>query len=494
MTGPAASESSDSVTCDVLVVGAGTAGLPVAIEAADRGARVLIVDKDTRIGGTLHTTGGHIAAAGTRRQRERGIEDSAEAFLEDVRRITYDRFREDLMLPVIDGSAELVDWLEDHGFAFAPETPRIIYGHEPYRTPRTYYGVDAGISILNVFKPMLDAHIDSGRITLWLDTPCVGLTAADDRVVGATLWRRGSDVAVRAGAVVITTGGFGNNAEMFGELVGLPLVSGSHPTSTGDGLELGRAVGAAFTGGDIYLPTFGGLPHPTTPGRVQWEERPLLTSERDPWEIYIDRHGQRWVAEDNPSIDAKERALVAHGGDLTFWTIFDDRGLRDSGTIVVNWTPDDLRERANKRVGVSCADTLEELAVLTGIDPSGLHEAVTRYNDMVSRGVDQDFGRTYLPAPISEPPYYALENHGVTLVTFAGLDVDAQMHVRREDGSVIEGLYAVGEVIGAAATTGQSFCSGMLITPALVHGRALGARLGNALGDPAKSHDAAARA
>ena len=472
------------IDVDVLVIGAGTAGLPVAIEAADCGARVLLIDKDTRIGGTLHTTGGHIVAAGTRRQREHGIADSPQEFLDDVRRITFDNFREDIVVPVIDGAAELVDWLDDHGFAFAPDTPRIIFGHEPYRIARTYYGVDAGLSILAVFRPLLDAHVDAGRITLWTDTPCIGLTVSDERVVGATVLRKGVDVEVSAAATVLATGGFGNNAEMFAELVGLPLVSGSHATSTGDGLELGRAVGATFQGEDVYLPTFGGLPHPNTPGRVQWDERPLFTSERDPWEIYIDRDGHRWVAEDNQSIDAKERALVGHGGDLTFWSIFDERAVRESGTIVVNWTADDLRARANVRVGVSSADSLDELAVRAGIDADALRAAVDRYNAMVTRGVDAEFGRTHLPARIEEPPFYALENHGVTLVTFVGLDVDGQMRVRRDDGTTIDGFYAVGEVIGAAATTGQSFCSGMLITPALVHGRALGRRLGEQLGQP----------
>jgi anaerobic glycerol-3-phosphate dehydrogenase len=70
-----------------------------------------------------------------------------------------------------------------------------------------------------------------------------------------------------------------------------------------------------------------------------------------------------------------------------------------------------------------------------------------------------------------------MRNHGVTLVTFVGLDVDGTMRVRREDGSIIDGLYATGEVIGATATTGQSFCSGMMITPGVVHGRLLAARL-----------------
>jgi predicted oxidoreductase len=185
------------------------------------------------------------------------------------------------------------------------------------------------------------------------------------------------------------------------------------------------------------------------------------------------------VREDELSIDAKERALV-HVPDLTFWTVFDDAAVDASVPMVVNLTPDDVRARANVRVGVHEADTLDELAALAGIDADGLRNTVARYNAAVDAGSGDEMGREFLPARIEKPPFYAMRNHGVTLVTFVGLDVDGRMRVRRADGSIIPGLYASGEVIGAAATTGQSFCSGMLITPSVVHGRLLARRLASA--------------
>ena len=145
MTGQAAQAS--ETTYDVVVVGAGTAGLPCAITAAEGGARVLLVEKDCQIGGTLHISGGHMSAAGTRRQAERGIEDSPEEHLADIRRISKGTAREDLIQIQVRHAAETIDWLADLGFDFAPETPRIIYGHEPYNIPRTYYGRDEGLSI-----------------------------------------------------------------------------------------------------------------------------------------------------------------------------------------------------------------------------------------------------------------------------------------------------------------------------------------------------------
>ena len=483
---------------DVVVVGAGTAGIPTALEAAAAGARVLLVEKDLRVGGTLHTTGGHVAGAGTRRQRERGIEDSREAWTADIRRQHPVRYRADIIEPVVEHATELIDWLEDHDFRF---DPRPAHRLRPRAVPDAAHVLrrDAGVSLLDVFAPLLDAQVAAGAITLWTDAPVIGLLQddaggpGDERAVtGVSVLHRGADVNVAARAVVLATGGFAADAELFAELEGFPLVSAAHPTSTGDGLVLARDAGAGLQGAGTYLPTFGGLPHPTTPGRVQWEDRPLLTQERAPWEIYVDRDGRRWVAEDEPSIDAKERALVANVPDLTFWTVLDDRAVDASVPLVVNWTPADVRARANVREGVTRADSLAELARLTGIDAAGLAATVGRYNDYVARGADPDFGRTHLPAPIERPPFYALRNHGVTLITFVGVNVNGDLRVRRPDGSPVPGLFAVGEVIGAAATTGQSFCSGMMITPAVVLGRRLGRRLGEATASPSPAPATAA--
>jgi fumarate reductase flavoprotein subunit len=470
----------DDATYDVVVVGAGTAGLPCAVHAAQGGARVLLVEKESQIGGTLHISGGHMAAAGTRRQAARGIEDSVDEHLDDIRRISQGTAREDLIRLTVDHAAETVDWLDERGFAFAPETPRIVYGHEPYRKARTYYGKDEGMSILDILRAELATAQAEHDLTVWTNTPVTELRVdADGRVRGVSVFRRGEEIEIDASAVVLATGGFAAEHELFAELEGAPLVSAGYKTSTGDGLHLGMAIGARLQGQGTYLPTFGGLPDPRTPGRANWSDRQRLTSERPPTEIYVDLRGRRWVAEDEPSIDEKERALVTIP-DRTFWTVFDEAALaRSTGPhqMVVGAEPDQVRAMMNNRVGLHSADTLEELAALAGIDAEGLVATVAAYNRAVERGVDEDFGRTHLPAPIAQPPFYAIRNHAITLVTFTGLDIDVSFAVRAESGDVIPGLFAIGEVIGAGATCGNSFCSGMIITPALTFGRLLGARL-----------------
>ena len=467
---------------DILVIGAGTAGLPCAIAAAEAGARVLLVDKADRIGGTLQLSGGHMSAAGARRQLESGIEgDTPAAHAADIDRISeHSVERHDLVTMAVENAASTVDWLDDHGFAFHPSTPRIVYGHEPYSVARTYYGVDEARTTLQTLVRIIEPYLQSGAIELRLGTAVTKLLSEDGVVVGVVLDVGHDDVPVRARATVLATGGFGSNPELFAELDGrgAPLVSAAMPTSTGDGLVMARQLGGAVAGVGTYLPTFGGMPHPDDPERVQWVDRPLLVAtERVPWEVYVDRKGRRFVAEDDESIDRKERALTKIDG-LTFWQILDDRAVSESRNIIVGWSADDLRTRANTRPGVREADTVGDLAELAGIDAAGLVATIEAYNAAVATGIDPNgLGRRIYPSRIDTPPYYAIQNHGITLITFAGLDVDASLAVRRTDGSTIAGLYAIGELLGSAATMGNSFCSGMLVGPCLTFGRLLGARL-----------------
>ncbi len=475
-------ESDRGSPLDVLIVGAGTAGLPCAIAAVDAGARVLLVDKADRIGGTLHLTGGHFSAAGTNRQRAYGIvDDSTERHYADVQRISEGTAREDIARRAVELAPEMVDWLESCGFEFDPVTPRVVYGHEPYDTARTYYGAKEGRSLLELFAPMVESRVSGGRLAIALSTALDDLVIEDGVCVGAVVRRTdGTESVVRAKSVVLATGGYGSAPGLFAELDGAPLVSAAATTSTGDGLEIARRHGAHVAGVGTYLPTFGGMPSPEDPERVQWADRPLLVAtERTPWEIYVGPDGRRFVAEDEPSVDLKERALTKVP-TMTFYTVFDDRAVDESPNIVVGWSADDMRSRADVRPGVFVADTVEELARKAGLPPEALRASVAAYNDAVESGHDPDLGRTVFPARIERAPFYAMRNHGITLITFAGIDVDEQLRIRRSDGSVIGNLYGLGELLGSAAYMGNSFCSGMLVGPCISFGRDLGRRLAQA--------------
>jgi succinate dehydrogenase/fumarate reductase flavoprotein subunit len=464
---------------DVVIVGAGTAGLPCAIAAIDAGARVLVIDKADRVGGTLHLSGGHFSAAGTRRQRAHGVDgDTADRHYDDVQRISDHTARKDIARRAVDLAPAMVDWLDDCGFEFDPVTPRIVYGHEPYDTARTYYGVREGRSLLELFTPMIESRVGGGRLTLLLRTELVDLVIEEGRCVGVVVTMAdGSEQVIRARNVVLATGGYGAAPALFAEFDGAPLVSAAATTSTGDGLTIARRHGAHIAGIGTYLPTFGGMPSPDDPERVQWVDRPLLVAtERVPWEIYVGPDGQRFVAEDEPSVDLKERALT-NVPTMTFHTIFDDRAVDESPNIVVGWSAEEMRARAGIRPGVFVANSIAELAIAAGLPADELLATVDEYNAAVDLGVDAAFGRTTFPARIEQAPFYAMRNHGITLITFAGVDVDADLRIRRADETVIDGLYGLGELLGSAAYMGNSFCSGMLVGPCISFGRELGERL-----------------
>jgi fumarate reductase flavoprotein subunit len=468
---------------EVVVVGAGTAGIPCALAAASAGARVLLVDKDHQVGGTLHLSSGHMSAAGTRLQRSKGIVDDPDTHLADIVRLSGGTAREDIVRRAVGLAAGTVDWLDSLGFPFAPESPEIPEGHEPYSVARTYHGVAGGLSILEVLSPLLDRAVASGAVVLRTATPVTALLTTDDGggVRGVTVWGRDGDEDLEAGAVVLATGGFASNPELFTEIEGVKLMSVARGSSTGDGLVMARDIGAGIGGRGTYLPTFGGIPHPGQAHRSLMQPRPrVLLSERDPWEIYVDRSGNRFVAEDAPGSDAKERALLAVP-DMTFWMVFDEAARERSAPMVAGWAQSDIAELAGRRPGVHVADSVAELAAKAGIAPDGLARTLAEYNAATELGEPDSWGRTVRPAPLERPPFYAIENHGISLITFAGLDVGDDLAVRRTDGSLIPGLFAVGEVIGNGATAGNAFCSGMAVTPSLSLGRWLGAELASRL-------------
>ena len=203
-------------TFDLVVVGAGTAGIACAIEAAAAGARVFLVDKADEIGGTLHVSGGQLSAAGTRRQRARGIVDDPDAHFADVMRISRGTARPDLVRQAVDLAASTVDWLDDNGFVHADDSPAIIHGHEPYGRPRTHFSDDQGRAILAVLSRLLEPCVARGAVELRLSTAVTGLVIDGGDVTGVQL--DGGARTVRAGATVLATGGLGSNPELFARL------------------------------------------------------------------------------------------------------------------------------------------------------------------------------------------------------------------------------------------------------------------------------------
>ncbi len=473
---------------DVIVVGAGTAGIPCAAAAAERGGRVLLVEQNEDVGGTLHLSAGQMSAAGTQLQKDRGIEDHPRLHFADAMRISKNTADPDLVNLAVNLAPDVIDWLMKKGFAMHPDCPMIFYGHEAYTIARTYWGVDGGLSILEVLRRVLTRQLRRGRLELRINTSLVGLVQESryQPVTGVEL--RGADgkkETVSAKNVVLTTGGYAGNARLFSRLTeGYPMYSAGMPTSTGTGILLGSAAGGAIRNSDKFLPTFAGIGIDGQPNRVDFYRMPSLTPQvRQPWEIFVNLHGRRFVAEDHPSVDERENRLLEQP-EMSFWIVFDDAIFKNApplldaggGLAGADWTPEMVAEAFANHPSFKTADTVEALADACGMRANALKETIAEYNKAVDAGSDS-FGRTHFPAKIEKGPFRAIKAHGTVLKTPAGLTVNTTLQVLNRQGQVIPNLYAAGEALGGGTLSGRSFVGGMSVTPSLAFGRYLGSNI-----------------
>ena len=469
-----------SETWDLIVVGGGSAGLPCAIFAAQQGARVLVVDRAHRLGGTLDRSFGQMAAAGTRIQAEQGIVDSPEAHFDDIMRISKGKVDTELVGVFVNEAAKTLDWLYDHGFTPLDGHPVKSGGHEPYMTRRYQWGEQNGVSILKILLPQVFDLARAGSIEFLIRTDALELIQDDAGAVRGVMVRdaMGRKLDLMGRKVALTTGGCAANPRMFEELHGVPLYAQlAYPYNLGGGLEMGVAAGGTLRGAELFQTFFGMVLNdfnvPSTPAPIPISTTP---ENRMPWEVYVNGAGQRFVREDHPSVDAREHALLGQQ-DHRYWIVFDQAIMDAAPSVVMNWGRARLDLAFDKYHFFSRGESLAELAYWAGIDGNGLAASVERYNAAQAGGQDSDFGREHMPLPVGKPPYYAIRMQGTQLLSFAGLYVNPSLEVLNGNGDPIPNLYAAGEVLGAGAVTGFGIVNGMLLTPALVFGRMIGERV-----------------
>lgn len=467
-----------TVDYDVIVVGAGSAGLPTAYFAALRGAKVLLLDADREIGGTMQISSGQMSAAGTKLQSSKGIVDSADEHYADILRISRGTVNKALVRLAVDHAAGTFDWLMENGLDVLPEHPVLGQAHEPYSKARYAWGARMGRSIIAVIEPLVREQIQRGVIDLRLAHEVTALLQDDSgAVIGVEAHDGdGRRFAFQAQSTVLTCGGYMGNPSMFEAMVGVPLFyKGANPLNRGIGHRLVEDVGGFLRGGELYLSNFGNV--------LDSEDYPAglaarinhFPEVRPPWEIYVNVHGQRFIREDMPSVDAREQSLRVQPG-LRYWAVFDHRIFEAAPPLLSVMTPAEVREAFNARPFFYRAESLHELAVLAGIDSQGLRDTVSLYNYGVRTGKDL-LGRLHAPLAIEQAPFYAVRAQGTSISSTAGVAVDDRLRVVRRDGSIIGNLYAAGEILGTAQTMGQSVCGGMNVTPALTFGKLLGEKL-----------------
>jgi len=462
-----------SETFDLIVVGAGTTGMPAAMFAAKRGAKVLVLESGAEVGGTLHVAMGQISAAGTRVQAAKGIEDSADRHYQDIVDITDGRTTKPFARMAADHSADTLHWLLDLGWEPLPEHP-VKVGHRPYSVARTYWGPEFGVSLLKAIRPAFLAEVERGAIALRTSTEVTDLMQDDaGRVTGVTARRDDGATETFAGLkVLLATGGFGGGHDFFKEVTGYPLFTWAWPDCKGEGARMAVKAGAEMWHKDYFMPRWSGVSTPESGDLVARISD--TTSRRPAWEIYVTNEGKRFVPEDVAEPLAREEALLKVP-DLTFWVVYDETIRQDAPPFFDEVDPEKAHGWMGKHPSFVTADTLEELAAAAGIDSANFLKTVADYNAAVDAGKDP-LGRTHLPRRIENGPFYAVKHHGAAATTIPGLSINEKFEVIRGDGSVIENLYAAGEILGMGLHSANAFVGGLGLMPAMTYGRLLGER------------------
>ncbi|WP_226631958.1 FAD-dependent oxidoreductase [Novosphingobium profundi] len=474
---------------DIAIIGGGTAGLPAAITAARGGARVILVEAAEELGGTLHLTGGSIAGSGTKAQAAKGIEDSAERHYRDCLTIGGRTAQDDVLRLWTDNAGATIDWLYGEGVPFGEQMPTFSAAHEAYDAPRTFTPPRGGKDLVDTLVPMVLELVAQGRIELRLATRMTALACdATGAVVGVEVCRAdGSQTTLRADNVVLACGGYGANAALWERLhPGTPYRTYAWPTCRGDGHLAAEAAGAILAHAQNFLPTYGASEDIDAPGTF-WIHSMVAPSMRAPWEINVNMQAQRFMREDLPSPDGRERALRAQPGQA-FWTIYDAR-IRAEAPPLFRWEPEKVARAFAQSPDFVEAASVSELAAKCGLDAATLEATIAAYNEGQQSGEDA-FGREHMPCPIAQAPFYAVRHVSTSVVTWGGITVDGELRVTDADGAPIPGLYAAGEVLGMGVF-GAVFLGGSTMSSALTFGRLLGERLSAAAATASPTHIAA---
>lgn len=462
---------------DVICVGAGSAGLPLAIRAAQNGAKVLQVEADNRIGGTLHWSSGQIAAAGTRLQKEHGVTDTPEEHFADAQHIANGQIDPVVLKLFVDNAADTIDWLMDLGFKPAAGTPVVGEAHEAYSKRRYLWGDNAALSILDVLRPVHEKLVAAGKIDLLLEHRLSSLITDDAGAVKGINVDNGNNKITQlyGSSVVLACGGYAAGVEMWNKLnPEIPLASHCNPFSLGDGIKAAQDLDAIVDGTEKFLCTFAGyLENPNDPTSAEFLA--LSPKSRNIWEIFVDNQGKRFMTEDHQSIDYRERALL-NQPEMKMNIVFDSDILENSAPLTL-LDPDVYRAKFGYHPNFIKANTIEELAEGLGCQVSVLTTTIQNYNASVEQKKDKEFNKFFLIRKIENPPFYGIKAMGVTVLSPAGLAVDADLRVIKQGGNTIPNLYAAGEILGFGRTSGNAFVGGLSLTPALTFGKLLGERL-----------------
>jgi predicted oxidoreductase len=469
----AACEAQQPATdAEVIVIGAGIAGISAALEAESQGVRVLVVEMNSVPGGHAVKAGG-FALIDTPLQRARGFRDSPEIAYRDLIAWGEDADPGWVRFYAEQARVQVHDWLAGMGvkFAMVLDTPEDT-------VPRFHFTRGAAV---NAIVPMLREAHRRAHIGFAWNTEATEIVREESGIAGVRTrnTRNGTTRLYRAPAVIIATGGFESDLALVRRswTTSLPppdrLLIGSGEYARGSGLQLASTLGARLTRLDHQVIFANGLPDPRDPAG----ERGLLT--QNPAAIWVDATGRRFTNE-AAATKVTDRAVL-RSTPATHWLIFDAVGVKPLTIRGAAWLSATTikKEIMENPVLVKRGDSIADLAAAAGLPVDALADTIARYNRFIERGIDTDFGRIAPgtgPAPqqIRTPPFYAIQLYPMTRKSMGGLAIDREARVLDTEGKAIDGLFACGEVTGVAGINGSFGGSGTFLGPSVLIGRVAG--------------------
>lgn len=438
---------------DVVVIGSGTAGLSAAAAASESGLRVLVLEKQGTVGGNTLHSGGFYAAIDPARQKRQGIKDSPELFEQQILENGGGKSDPKLVRLLVAGASDMLAYLEANGMRFKDRIIEIYGAH----WPRCHLPVLPNGE--GYIRTMLNIAMKNGAVIRTGMRATDLSTAKDGRIQVLVQSRREEILLTPRIGVILATGGFGANQALISRFA--PRLAGltndNTPGSTGEILVAARKLGALL----VDLEEVQCLP-----GRPPGGQRRVRLHNDVSRFIFVDHEGRRFVREDERRDVLRDKVLALP--DKTAFSIVDDEGLRSYDILVQKETVLGVETGDAWR-----GDTVEELANAMRLPPKTLQETVEAYNRSVRSKIDP-LGKNprELRHEIKTPPFWGCYAAMTVHYTMGGVRISPKAQVLREDGTLIPGLWAAGEVTGGIHGVNRMGANG--VNDALVFGRIAG--------------------
>ncbi len=457
----------ETLECDVVVIGAGGAGLAAAISAEQNGANVIVVEKMPKVGGNTILAGGAVNAVEDR--SEFAIKQNDSVYWHYTQTLSGGDYQGDpeLVMTLVSNAYDAIQWTKELGMEWLGE--EAVFTVSGGLWPRAWKpAMVAGTGFFDTYTKYIDK---TDKINLMLNTKAeeilVDETGAACGIVATG--ETGNTITINANSVVVATGGFSKNVELrmaYDSIWGMldeKVLSTNHEGATGDGVKMLQKLQADFIQmGNIQLLPLGDPQTGSLSGNIEHgvDSR-----------IFVNKSGLRY-GDEGGRRDDMTRDLFAQEDNL-MWIVM------DSDTYPTGDELNNFGETANQLVEAGRAvkaDTLEELAALMNVDADNLKATIAEYNEYciggAKEGETDQFGRTLFGAPIDTAPFYAGARVPTVHHTMGGVRIDTLCRVYNENGEIIENLYAAGEVAGGIHGTNR--LGGNALTDTVVFGRIAG--------------------